>query len=417
MAAAFSEPSCIPRYSRYPNSRLPNFKLLAIGINYETGPSDSGLSGPCLQLKGPVRDARDFKETLMDYSMVTTAEVYHYREQDICLMTDEEVNKNTDLWPSRVNILRAIDSLVRGASPEDVFVFYYAGHCGLEESVNGEGDEEERPYIITCDNEKIFGDTLRKHLVARIPIGSRLTAILDACHSGALLALDHHQNHCFPRARSQTVSVIRNMPMEPLRRQTEPAGQLWVVHSTIFLLRRNLSTVVTTTLAIIRLKSRLAKRHKEGRNEATPPTPTAQPPCDCHHRADDLLTAPEVICLTACAKNQRTWEDSKKKGKGMTVKLIKILRKNPAIKLGDLDKQLQNCLSKLAFKRVRKALVVFRILGEKVTPNRKERLESKYRKQGLFDYNDQTAQIESLLPLRPDDQLLFKRIRKADQPD
>ena len=140
---------------------------------------------------------------------------------------------------------------------------------------------------------------------------------MDACHSGALLALDHYQSHCFPRPRSQSmyalyqltildlfsshllihqaVSVIKKVPKEPLRRQTEPAGKLWVVHSTVFLLRRSLSTVVTTTLAIIRLKSRLAKRHKEGKNKATPPTPTAQPPCDCHHRADDLLTAPEVV--------------------------------------------------------------------------------------------------------------------------
>ena len=62
-------------------------------------------------------------------------------------MTDEEVNRNTLRWPSAPNIvrlrppetmgciphvlttllnqqLRAIDNLVRGASPGDVFVFY-----------------------------------------------------------------------------------------------------------------------------------------------------------------------------------------------------------------------------------------------------------------------------------------------------
>lgn len=54
--------------------------------------------------------------------MNAIAEVYSY--SDIVLMTDEEGNKDTDRWPSMENILRAIDNLVRGASPGDNFVFY-----------------------------------------------------------------------------------------------------------------------------------------------------------------------------------------------------------------------------------------------------------------------------------------------------
>ena len=32
-------------------------------------------------------------------------DLYHYREQDIILMTDEEGNKGTDMWPSALNIV------------------------------------------------------------------------------------------------------------------------------------------------------------------------------------------------------------------------------------------------------------------------------------------------------------------------
>jgi hypothetical protein len=35
-------------------------------------------------------------------------DVYLYREQDIFLMTDEEVNKGTEMWPSALNIVRFV---------------------------------------------------------------------------------------------------------------------------------------------------------------------------------------------------------------------------------------------------------------------------------------------------------------------
>ena len=38
-------------------------------------------------------------------SMVDTAEIYDYHEDDIVVMTDEEENKETNLWPSKENIV------------------------------------------------------------------------------------------------------------------------------------------------------------------------------------------------------------------------------------------------------------------------------------------------------------------------
>jgi len=91
------------------------------------------------------------------------------------------------------------------------------------------------------------------------------------------------------------------------------------------------------------------------------------------------------------------------------VKLIKILRKNPSIGVGDLNQQLNQCLSKLAFKRVRKAKGTFRALVEKVLPHRRKRLTQKYMEQGLFDFRPQTARFGSLYPLRLDDQFIIQR--------
>ena len=51
------------------------------------------------------------------------------------------------------------------------------------------------------------------------------------------------------------------------------------------------------------------------------------------------------------------------------------------------------CLSNLSFKRVRKATAAFRRLGKLVTPGRREELELEYKDRGVFDFNDQTAQV------------------------
>ncbi|KAH9991892.1 caspase domain-containing protein [Russula vinacea] len=416
MVAIFSKPRQVPHFRRSADAPLPKYKALVIGINYTWSPDGSEPGNAALQLRGPVNDAKSIKEMLKD--------LYHYREQDIILMTDEEDNKGTVMWPSASNILQAIDKLVHGASRDDAFVFYYAGHCDRQMSSNDD-NEVEHTYIIACDSNPILDDTLRKRLVEPLPIGSHLTAIMDACYSGPLLALDHYRCHGFLRQRRQTVSVRRKKQENISRRHTEAAGTLWVAHTTAFF-RRRFASVVTTTLAIIRFKNRLSKRSKSKKRKqeeeeeeeevSLPPTPTVVlVRCEICNRTHDLSNAPDVISLSPCTVDQRTWEDSTRKGKGMTVKLIKILRKNPRIKLGALNQQLNRCLSKLSFKRVKKATGAFRCLGELVPPERKEELGQRYKSLGLFDFWEQTAQFGSLRTLGLNDQFIFERDWPEDQ--
>jgi hypothetical protein len=53
----------------------------------------------------------------------------------------------------------------------------------------------------------------------------------------------------------------------------------------------------------------------------------------------------------------------------------------------------RQCLSKLAFKRVRKATGTFRALIMKVPARKRKRWFQKYAKQGLFDYRSQTPRV------------------------
>ena len=141
---------------------------------------------------------------------------------------------------------------------------------------------------------------------------------MDACYSGPLLALNHYRCHCFLRRRRQCrFCTTSNLPFirshifrnrqalsatsesrkKALRRHTLAAGQLFLAHSAAFL-RRRFSSVVTTTLAIIRLKSRVAKRSKSEKceKESRPPTPTPiLVHCSLCNRDHDLSDAPDVV--------------------------------------------------------------------------------------------------------------------------
>jgi len=89
--------------------------------------------------------------------------------------------------------------------------------------------------------------------------------------------------------------------MKELRRHTDAAENPLALHSTAFL--HNFSSVVTTTLAIIRLKNRRAKRFKSKKSEdededEPPPTPTPTPVlvhCNICNREHGLSGAPDVV--------------------------------------------------------------------------------------------------------------------------
>lgn len=40
------------------------------------------------------------------FKLIAAIDLFHYREQDIVVMTDEEKNVGTERWPSKENIVR-----------------------------------------------------------------------------------------------------------------------------------------------------------------------------------------------------------------------------------------------------------------------------------------------------------------------
>jgi WD40 repeat protein len=92
---------------------------------------------------------------------------------------------------TKENIITAFKSIVSRAKPEDVFLFYYAGHGTLDEQNNDEY------YLVPSDVTKLYGDA--KQLQTKGLSASELRGLLtqvksqkqiilmDACHSGGAL--------------------------------------------------------------------------------------------------------------------------------------------------------------------------------------------------------------------------------------
>ncbi|KAF8258293.1 caspase domain-containing protein [Lactarius quietus] len=382
------------RFYKSSGASAPRHKALLIGINY-TSSTDDNEQG-YRQLKGPVNDAKEVKEALI--------ELFNYKGEDINLMTDEEENNNTARWPSRSEYceswlrirlyMKALSDLVRNASPGDAFVFFYAGHSGQQPVTNDPNEVDGLDeYIVTRDFKIILDNTLRECLVDPLPKGARLTAILDSCHSGTLLDLDHYSCHWFLRRRSQSLHeqrVVTRHDCHP-RRHTHDVWEFKLVRSATQLFRTTFSGTVTAALAIVRFRIRLAKKKKQGADSddsddsdttLVSPGCVPRPPCGGWYCAYALLNGPLVISVSSCSDEEATWEDSQNKGKSMTTKLIQILRKNPSVKVGELNQQLKKKLSKMAFKRVLNARKALKRYTAKLPPEEQKKLEDKYTEKG-----------------------------------
>jgi len=146
-------------------------KALIIGINY------SGDN----QLSGCVRDAIYLTHLLRTK--------FGFKPDNIHLMVDENIEDIQGVRsskPTRAEILKAMNWLMRDASKGDSLFFSFSGHGG--QVVDWDGDELDGWDQTICSlDEDIVDDELYDRLVRRVPKGARLTAVIDACHSATAL--------------------------------------------------------------------------------------------------------------------------------------------------------------------------------------------------------------------------------------
>jgi len=138
-----------------------NKRALLVGIN----------SYPGAPLSGCINDIKLFYKILK--------EIYKFNE--IRVLTNEEATK--------LKIVEALKWLVRGSRPGDQLYFGFSGHGSQvvvdDFSLSNESDGLDE---IICPIDLNWDDPLRDHYIGEmfkcIAPGTKLTVILDCCHSG-----------------------------------------------------------------------------------------------------------------------------------------------------------------------------------------------------------------------------------------
>ncbi|GAA6008044.1 hypothetical protein JCM11491_006589 [Sporobolomyces phaffii] len=151
-------------------------KALCIGINY-TGTSNA--------LAGCHNDARNMSKWL--------CERQNYKQEDIVMLLDTNDASGMSV-PTKANIIRAMQWLVRDARPNDALFFHYSGHGGKTKDLDGDEDDGYDETIYPVDFKQageIVDDDMNAIMVQPLPQGCRLTAIFDCCHSGSALDLPY----------------------------------------------------------------------------------------------------------------------------------------------------------------------------------------------------------------------------------
>merc|ERR1712137_1414181 len=154
-----------------------NKRAVLIGINYIRCTSG--------QLRGCINDVQRNREFLLTFGRFPASNIY-------CLTDDQD--PNSKFYPTRANMIAAMNWLVGGAGPSDSLFFHYSGHGGQSEDKTHLEDDGMNETILPADYETagmIVDDDLHDMLVRHLPEGSRFTAIFDSCHSGTALDLPY----------------------------------------------------------------------------------------------------------------------------------------------------------------------------------------------------------------------------------
>jgi len=180
---------------------------LLIGINY--------LKNPDNRLNGCINDIKQITTLLLSFG---------YAKENIAIMTDD---LSGDYEPTRANILKQINVLVAKVKTGDSVFVHYSGHGSQVADKNG--DEKKNTMtpgqddcICPCDfsnysgsNGFIIDDILKENLVNKIPVGAKLRAFFDCCHSGSILDLEFiwKQNNIYitdgaPEKKSDNIVLI-----------------------------------------------------------------------------------------------------------------------------------------------------------------------------------------------------------------
>lgn len=145
---------------------------LLMGLNYR------GSNG---ELNGCINDINNTYKILTD--------VYNYKSNNICLMTDD-----TELKPTGRNICEKMIELARKTRQEQVSELWisYSGHGSYIKDKNGDEDDGRDECLVPLDYENgVITDDVINNFLSIVNPNTNIIFIVDACHSETMLDLKY----------------------------------------------------------------------------------------------------------------------------------------------------------------------------------------------------------------------------------
>lgn len=143
-----------------------NKKALLIGINY---------IGTSNELYGCINDVLSIKERITNNGF-----------NDINILTD-----NTNLKPTKQNILNAFKNLLTNSKNGDLLFFLYSGHGYYTLDKNNDETTGYDQMIVPLDLNEIVDDELKSIIQTYLKPNVTLFAMFDSCFSGSVLDLTY----------------------------------------------------------------------------------------------------------------------------------------------------------------------------------------------------------------------------------
>jgi hypothetical protein len=177
-----------------------------IGINYRKTADE---------LYGCINDVNNMKNFLQSK--------LGYTNSNIVTLTDD-----TSAKPTRSNILKGIDTLVRNLKSGDEAWVHFSGHGVLVRDYSRDEESGYDSCFAPIDyniSGFISDDVIRSNLAQRVPRGVKVYVVLDACHSGTGCDLRHKYDDSSHLTTNQNqnanpLTTLTYVPSEWSLRQT-----------------------------------------------------------------------------------------------------------------------------------------------------------------------------------------------------
>ena len=192
-------------------------RALLVGINY---------LGSQYKLNGCINDVNNMASFLQTQ--------LGYETKNIVMLTDYTLVK-----PTRANILKGFDSLIKVLKSGDEAFFQYSGHGCKIPDYNRDEESGYDSAIAPIDFTRsgfISDDLIRTNLIQKVPRGAKLYVILDACHSGTACDLRYkyddssylQKNTALPATYIPSDWALKQTMYE-FKRYSKTAGEVYCI--------------------------------------------------------------------------------------------------------------------------------------------------------------------------------------------